>query len=208
MEDMIKEENILKVKDYIEHLDHKNHDSRDNFDMFLDWIDINYINLNYEEIIALINTDDYFKKMIFDVCSSDKINYDNLDLNEAKFIKNLLKAYKRVQDIDNVEKDLEDFNLNDTNLKDINLNSLESDPLNFYLSQAPKRLLTREEVIDLCKKRDLGSQKAREILAEYNMKLVAYIAIRHKNAAEHSSMIQGIDVMDLISAGNEGLCLQ
>ena len=207
MEDMIKEENILKVKDYIEHLDHKNHDSIANFDMFLDWIDINYINLNYEEIIALINTDDYFKKMIFDVCSSDKINYDNLDLNEAKFIKNLLKAYKRVQDIENVEKNLEDFNLNDTNLKDINLNSLESDPLNFYLSQAPKRLLTREEVIDLCKKRDLGSQKAREILAEYNMKLVAYIAIRHKNAAEHSSMIQGIDVMDLISAGNEGLMI-
>ena len=46
MEDMIKEENILKVKDYIEHLDHKNHDSIANFDMFLDWIDINYINLN------------------------------------------------------------------------------------------------------------------------------------------------------------------
>ena len=35
MEDMIKEENILKVKDYIEHLDHKNHDSIANFDMFI-----------------------------------------------------------------------------------------------------------------------------------------------------------------------------
>lgn len=204
MEDMIKEENILKVKDYIEHLDHKNHDSIANFDMFLDWIDINYINLNYEEIIALINTDDYFKKMIFDVCSSDKINYDNFDLNEAKFIKNLLKAYKRVQDIEKVEKELEDFSLNDFNLKDINLNSLESDPLNFYLSQAPKRLLTREEVIDLCKKKDLGSQKARDILAEYNMKLVAYIAMKHKSGTEQS---QSIDIMDLIGAGNEGLMI-
>ena len=204
MEDMIKEENILKVKDYIEHLDHKNHDSIANFDMFLDWIDINYINLNYEEIIALINTDDYFKKMIFDVCSSDKINYDNFDLNEAKFIKNLLKAYKRVQDIEKVEKELEDFSLNDFNLKDINLNSLELDPLNFYLSQAPKRLLTREEVIDLCKKRDLGSQKARDILAEYNMKLVAYIAMKHKSGTEQS---QSIDIMDLIGAGNEGLMI-
>lgn len=204
MEDMIREENLIKVKDYIEHLDHKNHDSIANFDMFLDWIDINYINLNYEEIIALINTDDYFKKMIFDVCSSDKINYDNLDLNEAKFIKNLLKAYKRVQDIEKVEKELEDFSLNDFNLKDINLNSLELDPLNFYLSQAPKRLLTREEVIDLCKKRDLGSQKARDILAEYNMKLVAYIAMKHKSGTEQS---QSIDIMDLIGAGNEGLMI-
>ena len=204
MEDMIKEENILKVKDYIEHLDHKNHDSIANFDMFLDWIDINYINLNYEEIIALINTDDYFKKMIFDVCSSDKINYDNFDLNEAKFIKNLLKAYKRVQDIEKVEKDLKDFSLNDVNFRDINLNSLELDPLNFYLSQAPKRLLTREEVIDLCKKRDLGSQKARDILAEYNMKLVAYIAMKHKSGTEQS---QSIDIMDLIGAGNEGLMI-
>lgn len=204
MEDMIREENILKVKDYIEHLNHKNHDSIANFDMFLDWIDINYINLNYEEIIALINTDDYFKKMIFDVCSSDKINYDNLDLNETKFIKNLLKAYKRVQDIEKVEKDLEDFSLNDFNLKDTNLNSLELDPLNFYLSQAPKRLLTREEVIDLCKKIDLGSQKARDILAEYNMKLVAYIAMKHKSGTEQS---QSIDIMDLIGAGNEGLMI-
>ena len=204
MEDMIREENLIKVKDYIEHLDHKNHDSIANFDMFLDWIDINYINLNYEEIIALINTDDYFKKMIFDVCSSDKINYDNFDLNEAKFIKNLLKAYKRVQDIEKVEKELEDFSLNDFNLKDINLNSLELDPLNFYLSQAPKRLLTREEVIDLCKKRDLGSQKARDILAEYNMKLVAYIAMKHKSGTEQS---QSIDIMDLIGAGNEGLMI-
>ena len=204
MEDMIREENLIKVKDYIEHLDHKNHDSIANFDMFLDWIDINYINLNYEEIIALINTDDYFKKMIFDVCSSDKINYDNLDLNEAKFIKNLLKAYKRVQDIEKVEKELEDFSLNDVNFRDINLNSLELDPLNFYLSQAPKRLLTREEVIDLCKKRDLGSQKARDILAEYNMKLVAYIAMKHKSGTEQS---QSIDIMDLIGAGNEGLMI-
>ena len=52
MEDMIKEENILKVKDYIEHLDHKNHNSIANFDMFLDWIHITYITLNDEEIRA------------------------------------------------------------------------------------------------------------------------------------------------------------
>ena len=54
MEDMIKEENLLKVKDYIEHLDHKNQDSIANSDMFLDWIDINYINLNYEKIKQVI----------------------------------------------------------------------------------------------------------------------------------------------------------
>lgn len=60
MEDMIREENLLKVKDYIKHLDIKNYDSIANFDFLLDWIDINSIKLNYEEIIALINTDDYF----------------------------------------------------------------------------------------------------------------------------------------------------
>lgn len=48
MEDMIREENLLKVKDYIKHLDHKNHDSIANFDFLLDWIDINSIKLNYE----------------------------------------------------------------------------------------------------------------------------------------------------------------
>lgn len=212
MEDMIKEENLLKVKDYIEHLDIKNYDSIANFDFLLDWIDINSIKLNYEEIIALINTDDYFKKMIFDVCSSDKINYDKLNLNEATFVKNMVRAYKRVQEvnskeINDIEKELENFSLDDINDNDINISTMELDPLNFYLSQAPKRLLTREEVIDLCKKRDLGSQRAREILAEYNLKLVVSIAVKHRRAIEHSDMIQGIDLMDLVSSGNEGLMI-
>lgn len=170
MEDMIREENLLKVKDYIKHLDIKNYDSIANFDFLLDWIDINSIKLNYEEIIALINTDDYFKKMIFDVCSLDKINYDKLNLNEATFVKNMVRAYKIVQEINSkeindIEKELENFSLDDIRDEDVSISTMELDPLNFYLSQAPKRLLTREEVIDLCKKRDLGSQRAREILA-------------------------------------------
>ena len=212
MEDMISEENLLKVKDYIKHLDIKNSDSIANFDSLLDWIDINSIKLNYEEIIALINTDDYFKKMIFDVCSSDKINYDKLNLNEATFVKNMVRAYKRVQEvnskeINDIEKDLENFSLDDIRDEDVSISTMELDPLNFYLSQAPKRLLTREEVIDLCKKRDLGSQRAREILAEYNLKLVVSIAVKHRRAIEHSDMIQGIDLMDLVSSGNEGLMI-
>lgn len=212
MEDMIREENLLKVKDYIKHLDIKNYDSIANFDFLLDWIDTNSIKLNYEEIIALINTDDYFKKMIFDVCSSDKINYDKLNLNEATFVKNMVRAYKRVQEvnskeINDIEKDLENFSLDDIRDEDVSISTMELDPLNFYLSQAPKRLLTREEVIDLCKKRDLGSQRAREILAEYNLKLVVSIAVKHRRAIEHSDMIQGIDLMDLVSSGNEGLMI-
>ena len=50
----------------------------------------------------------------------------------------------------------------------------------------------------------MGSQKARDILAEYNMKLVAYIAMKHKSGTEQS---QSIDIMDLIGAGNEGLMI-
>lgn len=212
MEDMIREENLLKVKGYIKHLDIKNYDSIANFDFLLDWIDINSIKLNYEEIIALINTDDYFKKMIFDVCSLDKINYDKLNLNEATFVKNMVRAYKIVQEvnskeINDIEKELENFSLDDIRDEDVSISTMELDPLNFYLSQAPKRLLTREEVIDLCKKRDLGSQRAREILAEYNLKLVASIAVKHRRAIEHCDMIQGVDLMDLVSSGNEGLMI-
>ena len=149
MEDMIREENLLKVKDYIKHLDIKNYDSIANFDFLLDWIDINSIKLNYEEIIALINTDDYFKKMIFDVCSLDKINYDKLNLNEATFVKNMVRAYKIVQEvnskeINDIEKELENFSLDDIRDEDVSISTMELDPLNFYLSQAPKRLLTRE----------------------------------------------------------------
>ena len=168
MEDMIREENLLKVKGYIKHLDIKNYDSIANFDFLLDWIDINSIKLNYEEIIALINTDDYFKKMIFDVCSLDKINYDKLNLNEATFVKNMVRAYKIVQEvnskeINDIEKELENFSLDDIRDEDVSISTMELDPLNFYLSQAPKRLLTREEVIDLCKKRFRISKSKRNI---------------------------------------------
>ena len=196
MKDMINEENLLKVEKYIEYLCHNNNDSLTNFNFFLGWIDNNFINLNMQEIIALVNNNDSFKKMIYDVCILNKINYDNKNLHKVTFIKNMLEAYKKINEIEEIEKELEDFNYN----ININENSLELAPLRFYLNQAPKRLLTREEVIDLCKKRDLGSQSARNILIEYNLRLVISIAKKYQS-------VSGLDFMDLVQAGNEGLLI-
>ena len=201
MKDMINEENLSKVKNYMEYLCRSNYDSITNFDLFLDWIDNNFINLNEHEIIALINSDDTFKKMVFDECILDKINYDDKNLHEVTFIKNMLVAYKRVKEIEDIEKELEELSLEDIKSNtEIDSNNFGLEPVTFYLNQAPRRLLTKEEVIDLCKKRDLGSQNARNILAEHNLRLVVSVAKKYQ-------AITGLDYMDLIQAGNEGLLI-
>ena len=33
------------------------------------------------------------------------------------------------------------------------------------------------------------------------------IAVKHRRATEHCDMIQGVDLMDLVSSGNEGLMI-
>lgn len=68
-----------------------------------------------------------------------------------------------------------------------------------YFSKIEDELLTREQERELAKRKERGDQEAREKLIKHNLRLVISIAKKYKNSTS------GVDFMDLIAAGNEGL---
>ena len=69
---------------------------------------------------------------------------------------------------------------------------------NYFDQISDKRLLSREEETELAKKIERGDKKARDKLAERNLKLVISIAKKYKD-------YEGLSFLDLIQAGNIGL---
>lgn len=197
MNEVINENNIKLVKDFIDRIVDPIYSNKDIFYMFLDWIDDKNINFNDSELIALINTDEKLKNVIKDAIVNN-YNVDFTDLKELELVKRIFKAYKMVSEVNNIEKDMANSEIED-NLEERNVSAstLEKDPTGFYLSQIPKKLLNREEVIELCKQRDMGSVQAKNFLIEHNLRLVVSVAKKYTN--------MGLDFDDLIEAGNEGL---
>lgn len=197
MYEVINDNNLKLVKDFIDGINTKMNSSKENFNMFLDWIDTKNINFNDSELIALINTDEKLKNIIGDVITSD---IDSIDLKELELIKRIFKAYKIVTEVNSIEKDMTNIEKeNNVDESNISVSKLEKDPTSFYLSQIPRKLLNREEVIELCKKRDMGSVQAKNTLIEHNLRLVVSVAKKYIN--------MGLDFDDLIEAGNEGLMI-
>ena len=78
--------------------------------------------------------------------------------------------------------------------KDVNIN----DPVRMYLKEIGKiSLLSPEQELDLSKKAAVGDEKAKNILAESNLRLVVSIAKRYVG--------RGLLFLDLIQEGNIGL---
>jgi len=96
-------------------------------------------------------------------------------------------------DIDDVEEEeVEDID-NDKYLDDIS-----DDSVRLYLREIGKiPLLTAEEEFELAQKVVAGDKKAKDKMAEANMRLVVSIAKRYSG--------RGLDFLDLIQEGNTGL---
>lgn len=73
-----------------------------------------------------------------------------------------------------------------------------TDPIEVYLREIGKvDLLTREEEVELAKRIEAGDKKAKDELAEANLRLVVSIAKNHIG--------RGLSLLDLIQEGNLGL---
>lgn len=88
--------------------------------------------------------------------------------------------------------------LNDEELVGSYTDDISDDSVRMYLREIGKiPLLTLEEESDLSKKAMAGDRKAKDRMAEANMRLVVSIAKRYSG--------RGLDLLDLIQEGNTGL---
>ena len=88
--------------------------------------------------------------------------------------------------------------LNDEELVGSYTNDISDDSVRMYLREIGKiPLLSAEEEMELAKKAMAGDRKAKDRMAEANMRLVVSIAKRYSG--------RGLDLLDLIQEGNTGL---
>lgn len=92
------------------------------------------------------------------------------------------------------EEEIDDETLNNSQLYD----DISDDSVRLYLREIGKiPLLNSEEEIELAKKVVAGDKRAKDKMAEANMRLVVSIAKRYSG--------RGLDFLDLIQEGNTGL---
>ena len=190
MKEIINEENIKLVENYIKKLNIEK--NKDIVDEFLNWILDNNIELNETEIVSLINNDSSFKDIISTIVN-DNVNTKKYSAEKRRLIREFLNAFRFVTELNQFENGL----LEEKNEDSDELDTFDNDLITACLSNSPKRLLTREEVNELCKQYQNGSIEARDTLMAHNYRLVLSIAKRYQNA--------GLDIEDLFQAGCEGL---
>lgn len=156
--------------------------------------------LDIIDIEMLINNNVLFKKMVSSVCIPE--NIDKLKLMNVKFVNLMIKAYteyiinNKAEEEEGLEEDdsLDDF--------DLYASADEMDSVSLYLKSLPLKLLTKEELVELYIKRENGDEAAFNEIIKYNLKLVVSVA---KKYARNLISNSGIEFLDLIQAGNEGL---
>ena len=101
-------------------------------------------------------------------------------------------------DMDPDEEDLEEEDEVEETIDDSYLDDVSDDSVRMYLREIGKiPLLTQEEELKLAKQVVKGNKKAKDKMAEANMRLVVSIAKRYGG--------RGLDFLDLIQEGNTGL---
>ncbi len=179
--------NFEIMQNYLELLEINENFSIEKMTYFLQFLNDTNYTLTNEDIINLLELS------IFDQFFSSLLqNPDSLflDLNDLNF-KNLYNSYldrqtKEVEESFEYEK--EEY------LSEIDFNN----SIKIYLRETKKiPILSKEEEIELAKKKDRGDQEARKKLIEHNLRLVISIA--------KDFIGKGLPISDLIQEGNEGL---
>ncbi len=141
----------------------------------------------------------YFGGMPMDSDAWDRV-YEFLDANKVDVLH--VGTDVEIDDDLFIESEMDLDAEEEIDLEKIDLSVPEGvgleDPVRMYLKEIGKiPLLTSEEEIELAKRMELGDERARQRLAEANLRLVVSIAKRYVG--------RGMQFLDLIQEGNLGL---
>lgn len=124
-------------------------------------------------------------------------NFDEIEIDTSDDIETDLIIDEEPDADDLTDDELEDIVRNSATPDQL-LDEIADDSVRLYLHEIGKiPLLTAEEEIDLAMKIREGNQRAKDKMAEANMRLVVSIAKRYTG--------RGLDFLDLIQEGNTGL---
>ena len=150
-----------------------------NIKVILKYIDDNKLDINIDEAYSLLEDNQNLEQSIGLI-----IKYKC----EGKFDNNInifITAY-------NLK-----FNLEEESIQELDDLGVTNDIITDYIRNLNHKLLTREEEIELGKRKDNGDNKARNQLVEHNLRWVVCIAKRYKTSDG--------EFIDLIQEGNIGL---
>ncbi len=146
-------------------------------------------------VIEVDKVNDFFKELNLNVRQIDKI-YEYLETNNIV----VLNPNDEEEPDDDTLLELEEDTelLVDTDDLSVLASTMSDDPVKQYLKEIGNYpLLSVAEEIELARKIEIGDDKAKQILAESNLRLVVSIAKRYVG--------RGLSFLDLIQEGNLGL---
>ena len=159
-----------------------------------------------------VDSSDKILKIVTDAKAKGKITYGELatELGEANSeeIDKLFEVFEKsgvniLKDDDIEEPDIDDLNeVEEIKLEEFDVTNMEGisvdDPVRMYLREIGRiPLLTFDEELDLAQKALEGNERAKQKLAESNLRLVVSIAKKYVG--------RGMLFLDLIQEGNLGL---
>lgn len=152
---------------------------------FLEFIKKESLIISSEEMLCLINNCVVFRNTLDHIMKTQEI----LTIEDKNYIP---LAIKSMRFIEQAAKEEQEDNIYDN---DELIITLYDDALKQYLKQLPTKNLSYDEVVLLCKRMENGDKSSFDKLIYYNLRLVVSIAKIYTNL--------GIDILDLIQAGNE-----
>lgn len=150
------------------------------------YIEDKKIDIDIDKAYNLLEENNNFEQSIELIM---KYNYEQiLDENISTFI----AAYNLKN---NIDEELENIDISEEDLEE-NI-ELSDNIINDYLKSINHRLLTKEEEIELSKRKEQGDEEARNQLVKNNLRWVVCIAKKYKNRTG--------EFIDLIQEGSIGL---
>lgn len=167
-----------------------------NISKLIDYLIVKKIKLNNDEMVSLINTNTLFENSLNEIILSNEIN----KLSDKNFVKSCLKSIRFLEVLRSNEStnDMNEYEfVEDISEENQSNTTLYDDILKQYVRSLPSKILTYSETCELCKRYEDNDKSALNELIYYNLRLVVSIAKKYQN--------KGIELIDLIQSGNEGL---